>query len=77
MQTIRLKVSDKIFRNLIWFLGRFNNDEIQIVSESNEFLSVQQYLENEFFTMESGELDFVGMDELEHHFEKPIRKYED
>jgi hypothetical protein len=77
MQTIRLKVSDKIFHNLMWFLGRFNNDEIQILSENNEFLSVQQYLENELLAMESGKRDFIGMDELAHHLEKSIRKHED
>ena len=60
----------------MWFLGRFNNDEIQILNESNEFLSVQQYLENELLAMESGKRDFVGMDELENHLEKSIRKYE-
>jgi len=77
MQTIRLKVSDKIIRNLMWFLGRFTSNEIQILSESNEFLSVQQYLENELLAMESGKRNFIGMDELEKHLEKSIRKYED
>lgn len=61
----------------MWFLGRFNRDEIQIVSESNEFLSVQQYLENELLAMESGKRDFVGIDELDNHLETSIRRYED
>ena len=77
MQTIRLKVSDKILSKLMWFLGRFNKDEIQILNESNEFLSVQQYLESELLAMESGKRDFIDMDELEHHLEKSIRKCED
>jgi hypothetical protein len=77
MQTIRLKVNDKIFRNLMWFLGRFNSDEIQILNESNEFLPVQQYLENELLSMESGKRDFVNLDELENHLEKSIRKHVD
>ncbi len=77
MQTIRLKVSDKIIGNLMWFLRRFSSDEIEILSENNEFLSVQEYLENELVAMESGQPDYINIDELEKHLEKSIRKYED
>ncbi len=77
MQTIRLKVNDNILQNLFWFLDRFNSDEIQILNESNEFLSVQQYLEDELLAMEGGGREFIGMDELEQDLENSIRKYED
>jgi hypothetical protein len=50
---------------------------MQTRDRSNEFLSVQQYLENELLAMESGERDFISVDELEKHLEKSIRKYED
>jgi len=36
MQTIRMVVSDKVFDNLMWFLSRFNSDEIQVITEGYE-----------------------------------------
>ncbi|MCF8365060.1 MAG: hypothetical protein K9H16_04725 [Bacteroidales bacterium] len=56
MQTIRLRVNDNNFSNLMWFLKKFNQEEIQVINENNEYLSVQKYLENELLEMESGNL---------------------
>ncbi|NCA84427.1 MAG: tRNA pseudouridine synthase A [Clostridia bacterium] len=74
MQIIGLKVSDKIVNTLMRILRRFSGDEIQILSEKSQFLSVQKYLENELVVLESGKPDFIGMDELENHLEKSIQK---
>ncbi len=50
---------------------------MQTLDENNEFLSVQQYLENELLAMKSGKRDFFDIDELEKHLEQSIQKYED
>ncbi len=76
MHTLRLRVSEKVVRNLMWFLERFNKDEIQVISESNEFLSVQKYLEQELMEMETGNSEFISLEELDNHLEKTIRSHE-
>jgi hypothetical protein len=76
MQTLKLRVSDNIVKNLMWFLKRFNNDEIQVVNENNEFLSVQKYLEKELFEIETGNSEFISFEDLDNHLEKTIQRYE-
>ena len=65
MQTIRLQVNNNIYKHLMWFLSRFKKDEIQIIEEDQEFLSVQQYLQKELALIESGEAEYVTIDELD------------
>jgi len=76
MQTIRLRVNDKIYKNLMWLLSRFNREEIQVIEENDEFLSVCQYLEKELVNLENGNVDFIGIDQLNEDLEATINKYE-
>ena len=62
MQTIRLRVNDKIYKHLMWFLRRFNKEEIQVIRETDEFLSIQEYLNKEFETIENGTAGFTSID---------------
>ena len=45
MQTIRIRVNDKAYKNLIKILSKFSKEEIQVITENNAFISIQQYLE--------------------------------
>ncbi|MCD4772702.1 MAG: hypothetical protein K8R41_04880 [Bacteroidales bacterium] len=76
MQTIHLRVNDKIFKNLMWFLGRFNKEEIQLIMGNNEFLSIQEYLIKELEKIETGTSEFISIDQLENELENTIQKYE-
>ena len=44
MHTIRLRVSDKVYKNLIWFLSKLSKDELQTIEENEGFLTVQKEL---------------------------------
>ena len=57
-------------------LGKFNKEEIQIIEENDEFLSVQQYLERELQNLESGKGDFINIDQLDEQLNATIQKYE-
>ncbi|MGM0566228.1 MAG: tRNA pseudouridine synthase A [Bacteroidota bacterium] len=76
MQTIRLRVNNRIYKNLMWFLGKFNKEEIQVIEEDNEFLSVQEYLEKELKMLETGTSELVSIDDIESHLETTIKKHE-
>ncbi len=52
MQTIRLQVNNNVYKNLMRFLSRFKKDEISIIQENENFLSVQGYLKNELIYIE-------------------------
>lgn len=77
MQTIRLRVNDSIFQPLMWFLKRFGKNEIEVINENEEYLSVQEYLKKELATIENGTAEFVSFNELDQELEATIRKYED
>jgi hypothetical protein len=77
MQTIRMMVSDKVFDNLMWFLSRFNADEIQVIKESNEYVSVQNYLQHELNQLEEGKIEYLTLEALDQQLEETINKHED
>lgn len=76
MQTIRLKVNDKIYKHLMWFLGRFSKDEIQVIKEDDKFVSVAEYLKIELDKVEDGSAEYISVDELNDTLEATIKKYE-
>jgi len=76
MQTIRLRVNDKVYRSLMSFLERFKKDEIQVIKEDSEFISIQEYLKNELDVLEKGKNEFLSLEILDSELEKTIQKYE-
>ena len=76
MQTLRLKVNQDILKNLLWFLSRFEENEIQIISENDQFISVQEYLQKELSEMENGNRELLSPEQLDDKLESTIRKYE-
>jgi hypothetical protein len=77
MQTIRMVVSDKVFDNLMWFLSRFNLDEIQVITEGNEYISIQNYLQHELKQVEEGKMEYLTLEQLDQQLEETINKHED
>lgn len=77
MQTIRLRVNDKVYKYLMWFLSKFNKEEIQIIEENREFSSVKDYLSKELIKVDEGTIEYFDLDELDSDLENTIRKYED
>ena len=76
MQTIRLRVNEKVYKNLIKFLSKFSNDEIQVIEENETNLSIQQYLEKELASVEDGSAEYTTIEDLENILDATIRKNE-
>ena len=76
MPTIRLRVNDKVYKNLIRLLGKFSKDEIQVIEENETYLSIQQYLEKELASVEDGSAEYITIEELENRLDATIRKNE-
>lgn len=76
MQTIRLRVNDKVYKNLMWFLGRFKKYEIQVIRENSEFISVQNYANAELDSFENSNSEFTTIEQLENDLEQSIRRHE-
>jgi len=76
MQTIRLRVNDKVYKNLIRLLSKFSREEIQVIEENDSFLSIQQYLEKELASVEDGSAKYLSIDELDNSLDATIDKHE-
>jgi hypothetical protein len=76
MQTIRLRVNEKVYKNLIRLLSKFSKEEIQVIEENDTFLSIQQYLEKELASVEDGSAKYLSIDELDNNLDATINKYE-
>ena len=77
MRTLRLRVDNKVYKNLMWFLGRFSKDEIQIEEETDQFISTKQYLEKELNTIEEGKAEYISVEQLNDDLEAILRSHED
>lgn len=77
MHTLRLRVNNKIYKNLMWFLGRFSEDEIQIEEENDHFVSTRQYLQKELNTIEEGKAEYISVEQLNDDLEAILKSHED
>jgi hypothetical protein len=76
MRTIRLNINDKIYERLIWLLGKFSKDEVEIIAEDPAFADSKAYLETELNEMVDGKAKFVTLEDAEQRLENVIRKHE-
>jgi uncharacterized protein involved in exopolysaccharide biosynthesis len=77
MHTLKLKIDDKVYDQLIGLLGRFTKDEVEIIMEENEVQETKKYLQEELDNMISGKATYLSVNETEQRLETLIRKYED
>ncbi len=75
METIKLQVSKKIYTKLLWLLSQFKSEDLKIIDDTES--SVIKYLNNELKSIDSGEAEFLSIEELDAVMEERIVKYED
>lgn len=79
MHSIRLKISDKIYENVLWWLSKFSKDEVEIIIEDSEeliFGDNKKYLSKELNEILDGSAKFLSEEETEYRLEKMIKKHE-
>jgi len=77
MHTIKLKIDDRVYDKLIWLLGKFTKDELEIVIEEPTFTETKKHLEIELDEILSDKANFLTVNETEQKLENLIRKHED
>ncbi len=76
MHTIQLKVNDSVYDKLMWLLGKFSKEEVEVISDNDEFISQREYLIQELNEIDSGNATFLELNEVEQRLEKVIKKHE-
>jgi len=77
MQTIRLQVNNDTYKHLMWFLSKFKKEELNIINENEEFISIKKYLHDELKNIGNDADEFVDINQLDAELEATIREYED
>jgi hypothetical protein len=77
MHSVKLIIDDKIYDKLLWLLGKFNKDELEIVIEGSNLQENKKYLEAELKEVVEGNASFYSLNEVEQKLDKIIRKHED
>jgi len=77
MHTIKLKIDDRIYDELIRQLGKFSKDEVEIVMDESNFNETKNYLNAELDEITSGKAKFFTVNEAEQRLENLIKKHED
>jgi hypothetical protein len=76
MHTIKLRISDSVFEKLMWFLGKFNKSEVEIITEDEDLRLIKNYLDGELKEMDNGKARYISIDEFESNLNEEMKKYE-
>lgn len=76
MATIKIKVSDKILEKVLWLLGQFKPEDLQVLESDAQFEADKLYVQNELQRLESGESKSYNIDQLDELLEKSIQQHE-
>ena len=59
----------------MWFLSRFHKEELEVIEEDQEFISIREYLRKELSKIEEGSAEYITLDQLDKELENTISKY--
>ena len=70
MHKIELKINDKVYDRFLWLLSKFNKEEVEIISDDQDFLSTKSYLQKELDEIQNGNVKFISQSELENRLDQ-------
>ncbi len=76
MHTLKLKIHDTVFDKFMKIIDQFGKDEIEIITEKDEFSSVKKYLQSELNEIVSEKAVFYSFDETNKKLDKIIKNHE-
>lgn len=76
MHSIRLKIDDEIYDNLIRYLRKFSRDELEIIIEDTDLKEDKKCLEKELEELSDENTRFYTLNEVEERLEKIIKRHE-
>ena len=76
MPTIKLKINEKIFQQVLTLLKKFDSDELEVILDDNSYVESKEYLEQEFDQVQDGSAEYLTIDELESKLNDVIKRNE-
>ncbi len=75
MPAIQLKISDKVYGRFLWLLSKFNKEEVEILSEDQDFILAKKYLQKELDEINSGNANFISQTEFESRLDQIMKRH--
>jgi hypothetical protein len=75
MITIKLKVSEKIHDNIMWFLNRFSSEDLQVLESETDFSMDHSELNSAYNEVISGNAKTISLDEFNNRLTEKIAKH--
>ncbi len=75
MITIKLKVSEKINENIMWFLTRFSSEDLQVIESASDFSMDDAELNSAYNEFVSGNAKTISLDEFNNRLTEKIAKH--
>jgi len=72
MRTIQLKINEKIYDQFLWLLSKFNKEEVEIISDQNDFTATQSFLQKELNEITNGSAKLLTQVEFENRLDQVI-----
>jgi len=72
MRTIHLKINEKIYDQFLWLLSKFNKEEVEIISDQNDFTATQSFLQKELNEITNGSAKLLTQVEFENRLDQVI-----
>jgi len=77
MHTIHLKINEKVYEKFLWLLTKFSREEVEIITDDQEFISTKEFLQKELDEIKSNNAHFYSQTEFEDKLGRVIERYED
>ena len=75
MAILRLNINEKVLDKVLWLLGHFSKEEVEIVHEDAEFLKHKKAVQDELDLMAQGKAKYISIDELDRQVRQVIAKH--
>jgi hypothetical protein len=73
MDTLQIKIKNKeTYQHLMWFLKKFNREELEIIESKSSFEYIQEELQHELHELDSGNSTLMDIEDLDKELEKII-----
>lgn len=77
MATLKLKISDRILDKVLWLLGQFKSEDVEIIQDEESTEENRRYVRESLQKLEQGKSRVYSMEALDDMLEKTIKAYED
>lgn len=77
METLHLKIKNKeTYNHILWFLKKFDKEELELLEGSESFQSIQKELHQELEKIDAGDSSLIAMDTFDKELDRMIAEYE-